>query len=377
MSLDTPGRVPPGARSLPARHYTDPETFREELEQFFGRLWFCAGRAEQIPRRGDFLVRQVLGESLIILRDGAGAVRSYYNVCRHRGTRLCDAPEGTFAGPIQCPYHAWTYDLDGRLVAAPQMDCGAGFRLDEFPLAPVAADDWDGHLFLSLAREPAPLRAQLGSLPEMFRPWGMAALRRGERIVYDVAANWKLILQNYSECLHCPVIHPELQRLSHFLSGVNQPAEDGFLGGWMRLRDDVATLSRDGTTPRAGLPGLSPDERRRVYYYAVLPNLLLSLHPDYMMTHLLWPRACDRTEVVCEWHFHPDELGRPGFDPGDAVAFWDTVNRQDWHVCELSQQGLTSRSYTPGPYSEREQLLYEFDRLILRAEAERRGSRPS
>jgi Rieske 2Fe-2S family protein len=247
------------------------------------------------------------------------------------------------------------------------MDDVPGFRKQDWPLTPAAVAEWDGHLFLQLGSKPSPLPAQLGDLPERFRSWGMSELRLGHRVVYDVAANWKLIIQNYSECLHCPVIHPALSRLSHYLSGENEPASAGSLGGAMSLKEGVTTMTLDGTSRRPPLPGLGEQHRRTVQYYAVLPNLLLSLHPDYMMTHLLWPRAVDRTEVVCEWHFHPKAMSRDDFDPADAVSFWDLTNRQDWHVCELSQHGVSSRAYTPGPYAQSEGLLWQFDREYLRA----------
>ncbi len=363
--------IPPGARTPPARFYIDPGLYRDEIERFFCRGWFHAGRADQIPKRGNYVLREIAGESLILVRDGAGEdssggdIHAFFNVCRHRGTRLCTAAEGTYPGTIQCPYHAWTFDLAGRLVGAPHMEGIPGFRKEDYPLRRARMSLWEGHIFLNLADEPEPLDARLGAARDRFRPWGMADLRLGARIIYDVAANWKLILQNYSECLHCPVIHPALQRLSHYLNSVSDTPTPACLGGWMGLREGVETLSRDGKRRRAYLPGLGADERRRVYYYAILPNLLLSLHPDYMLTHTLWPRACDRTKVVCEWHFHPDAMAQPGFDASDAVEFWDMTNRQDWHVCELSQLGLASRAYTPGPYADREDLLAELDRMIL------------
>jgi Rieske 2Fe-2S family protein len=367
MSIDAelPHTSMPNRRSLPARYYTDPQYFRLELERFYGSRWFCAGRAEAIPNPGDYFLRQMADESLIVLRDHQGAIRSFFNVCRHRGTRLCESTQGTITGPIRCPYHAWAYDLSGRLVVAPHMENVGSFHKEDYPLHQVHTELWDGHLFLNLAREPEPLSTQLGSLREKFRPWGMGELRTAARMKYEVAANWKSIIQNYSECLHCPIIHPALQKLSHHLSGVNDRPQPAYLGGFMVLREGVETLVLDGRRHRRCLPGLGSDEQRRVYYYAVLPNLLLSLHPDYVMTHVLWPRACDRTEIVCEWHFHPEEMSRPGFDPNDAVRFWDTVNREDWHVCELSQLGMRSRAYKPGPYSDREGLLSAFDRLIV------------
>jgi Rieske 2Fe-2S family protein len=200
----------------------------------------------------------------------------------------------------------------------------------------------------------------------------MDQLRLGRRITYDVAANWKLIIHNYSECLHCPGVHPALQKLSHYLSGENEPPGQFFLGGRMRFREGISTLSFDGGCRRDCLPGLDEDQRRYVYFYAFLPNLLLSLHPDYVMTHTLWPRDVGRTEIVCEWLFHPDAMLRGDFDPSDAVEFWDLTNRQDWHVCEEMQIGLKSRAYRPGPYSYREDLLPGFDEIIL--DVERRAT---
>jgi Rieske 2Fe-2S family protein len=125
-------------------------------------------------------------------------------------------------------------------------------------------------------------------------------------------------------------------------------------------------MSRDGKQRRAPLPGLDETQRRHVYYYAVLPNLLLSLHPDYVMTHTLWPKGTGRTEIVCDWLFHPSELASPAFDPGDVIDFWDETNRQDWRVSELSQQGIGSRAYQPGFYSAREGLLWDLDQIVRR-----------
>jgi Rieske 2Fe-2S family protein len=245
------------------------------------------------------------------------------------------------------------------------MDKVAGFAEADHPLGRVATAVWDGHVFVNLSARPRPFSEHLASLPEKFAPWGMAVLRRVERRVYELKANWKLIIQNYSECLHCPIVHPLLQRQSHYMSGDNEPPRPTYLGGRMDLREGVDTLSMDGRASGPLLPGLGPDDRRHVYYYALLPNLLLNLHPDYMLTFTIWPRAVDRTDVICEWHFHPEAVARPGFDPRGAVEFWDLTNRQDWELSELAQQGISSRGYEPGPYSSREELLAALDRFVL------------
>jgi Rieske 2Fe-2S family protein len=352
--------------TLPARYYTDPANFAAELDRFFTRMWVCVGRTGEISQPGDFLVREVAGESLIVTRQRTGNIGAFFNVCRHRGTRLCTEATGRFTDRIQCPYHAWTYDLEGRLVAAPHMDGVPGFEREAIRLKSVNVGEWDGLLFVCLDDPPPSLDAQIGGLREKFAAWQMAELLRAHRITYDVQANWKLIIQNYSECLHCPIIHPALQRLSHYMTGDNDPATDSWLGGSMRLREEVFTMSRDGRQRRATLPGLDDEQRRRVYYYAMLPNLLLSLHPDYVMTHTLWPQAPGRTTVVCEWLFHPREHENPAFDPTDVIDFWDETNRQDWRVSELSQAGIGSRAYEPGFYSGREGLLWDLDRLVLK-----------
>ncbi len=360
--------------TLPAKYYTDPLLFRDEMERFYYQTWICAGRAEAIPIPGDYFLREVAGESVIVVRDATGAVRAFYNVCRHRGTRMCTAAEGNFAGRIQCPYHGWTYGLDGRLLGAPHMD-DANFSRDEYPLHQAQTALWDGHVFLHLGASPKPLAEQLGELPEKFAPWRMHDLRLYRRIVYDVKANWKLVILNYNECLHCPILHPALNRLTDYLGAGNEAPQPGYIGGAMGFRDGAQTMSIDGRRRRSYLPGLGEEQRKIVCYYTIYPNLLLSLHPDYpdyMLVHKLWPKAVDHTEILCEWYFHPDEMAKPDFQAEDAIEFWDVTNREDWNIVELSQAGIQSRVYTPGPYSEREALLHAFDEVVLE-----RGGKPA
>jgi Rieske 2Fe-2S family protein len=365
MYANTRPALAAGTLTLPARHYVDPELFRREMERIHFDMWLAAGREEDIGEVGSYVRRQVGNANVIVLRDERGQAAAFHNVCRHRGTVLCREDAGRLPGRIQCSYHAWTYGLDGRLLSAPHMDRVEGFREEDYPLRRVATATWDGHVFFDLSDRPAALADHLRGLVERFRPWGMAELRRVERRVYRLRANWKLVIQNYSECLHCPVVHPLLQKQSHFLSGENEPPQATWLGGRMELREGVKTLSQDGASDRCPLPGLAVEDTRRVYYYAVMPNLLLNLHPDYVMTFTLWPLAVDRTDVVCEWHFHPDEIRRPGFDPGGPIEFWDLTNRQDWELCELAQEGIASRGYAPGPYSNREELLHALDVFVL------------
>ncbi len=359
----------PAMMSLPARYYMDPDYYRAELEWFFFGMWVYAGRADEIPNRGDFVLREIAGESVILVRGERGEIAAFYNVCRHRGTRLCERPTGTFASTIQCPYHAWTYDLSGGLVAAPQMDRIAGFREADYPLHRVAVDLWDGHVFLNLAAEPGAARGPapragraVPSLADGRAPAGQAGrLRRRGQLEAD-----------HPQLLGVPPLPgsaPGARRNSRIISAARTSRRPTatWAAAWGCARGS-RTLSLDGRHRRACLPGLGEEECRYVYFYAVLPNLLLSLHPDYVMTHALWPRGVGRTEIVCEWLFHPDAMAAADFDPEDAVAFWDMTNRQDWHVCEQMQLGLGSRAYRPGPYSHREDLLPQFDQIILEFE---------
>ena len=352
-------------RTLPGAYYTSEAILREEADRIFARRWVCVGRAGRVPAPGDYVLAEVAGESLIVVRGGDGVVRAFYNVCRHRGTRLCEQTAGRFSGSIQCPYHAWTYGLDGTLVGAPHMADAQWFSRSEYPLHEAVAAEWEGFVFVNLADRPLSLEAAMAPLRGKFAPWRLSELRAAQRIEYDVRANWKLFFQNFSECYHCPRIHPELIRLSDYRSGANDLVEGPILGGYMSIERDGGSLTLSGAAacPQP-LPGIRPEDHERVYYYSVFPNLFLTLLPDYAMWHTLEPLAPDRTRITCEWLFTPDA---PESGTQDAVAFWDVTNKQDWHVCELAQQGVSSRAYTPGPYAVQESLLAAFDRELLAA----------
>jgi glycine betaine catabolism A len=367
-----PAVVAGEAMTLPQSYYTDPAWFQREMEAIHFDMWLCAGRAEQIPNAGDYFVRRVGKASVILTRDEQGNVRAFHNVCRHRGTLLCQHDEGKLNGRIQCQYHAWTYKLDGTLANAPHMEKVQCFREADYPLNAVASAVWDGHIFINLSARPVPFSEHLAGLDKKFAPWGMSELQMVERRIYQLKANWKLIIQNYSECLHCPIVHPLLNKQSHYMSGDNEPAQPTYLGGRMDLRDGVQSLTMDGTSSRCNLPGLSSDDQRHVYYYCVLPNFFLNLHPDYMLTFTVWPRAADHTEIICEWHFHPDQISKPGFSAKDAVEFWDITNKQDWELSAMAQIGISSKGYQPGPYSNREELLMALDRFVLERVGEKR-----
>jgi Rieske 2Fe-2S family protein len=347
--------------------YTSREHFALEWERVLGRRWLLVLRERELARPGDYRLVDVHGESILVLRDQEGELRAFFNVCRHRGTRLCDQPAGQLGARIQCPYHAWTYALDGRLVGVPDVKEMEAFDRADFPLHPCAIAIWEGFVFLNLARDPVPFAKALAPLIGRFKSYNLASLVALRCIEYDVRANWKLLHQNYSECYHCSPLHPELVKLSPSTSGENDLVDGPILGGFMAITREGGSLTRSGRTCGVPVGPLDAEEQQRVYYYAIFPSMLLSLHHDYVMVHALWPLAPDRTRVTCEFLFHPDTASRAGCDPDDAVALWDQVNREDWAICERTHAGITSSRYVPGPYSRRESLSAAFDREYLAA----------
>jgi Rieske 2Fe-2S family protein len=353
-----------GARTLPQRYFVSPEIFAKEQEKIFSAQWVLVGHQSQIAKAGDYFVQEVAGESLIIARDQRSEIRAFYNVCRHRGTRLCEDAAG-HSSTIQCPYHAWTYALDGRLVGAPHMtgETIPGFDKADYSLHAVRLALWEGFIFVNLGDGLVSLEEWFAPLAGKFSQWNMPRLRSAKRIEYDVRANWKLIFENYSECYHCPGVHPMLSKVSPYDSAENDLTEGPFLGGFMKVHKGKS-LTMSGNT--CALSVGDGNDLQHVFYYSIFPNMLLSMHPEYVMVHQLWPQAPDRTLIHCDLLFHPEAFDRSDFHPDDAINFWDITNKGDWHVCELSQQGIASRVYQPGPYSSRESLPAAWDREYLR-----------
>jgi Rieske 2Fe-2S family protein len=356
-----------GQRTLPRESFASEEIFRLEGERIFSRSWLLAGHVSQLGRAGDYFVFTLGRESVLVVRDGEGAVRAFHNHCRHRGTRLCAGEGGNAGAAIQCSYHAWTYGLDGALRSAPNMAGVAGFHRADYPLHPVALHDWQGFLFLNLAPEPQPFAEALPALAGKFAPWRLPELVSAHQARYEVAANWKLFFHNYSECYHCPGVHPHLNKLTPFRNTENDLDEGPVLGGPMWMTNPEGSMTIGGARCAPPFPGLSAEERGRVYYYTLFPSAFLSLAPDYVLLHRLQPLAVDRTRIVCDWYFHPESIAAPGFDPRPAIDFWDLTNRQDWQLCEQAYQGVVSTAWQPGPYAEIESQLAAFDRQYLRA----------
>jgi glycine betaine catabolism A len=374
------GGVPPSApnRTPDGQIYWDPEVLRSELDQFFYRQWLCVGRGEEVPDTGDFVTRTIGRESILLVRDGAGAIRGYYNLCRHRGTRVVLEESGKGAKSFICPYHAWSYDVHGRLIGAPHMKGQEDFDRKDYGLHPIRVDTWGGFVWVNLEPVGPTLREALGPFFARFERFPLATLRLGGRMTYEVEANWKIIVENFSECYHCAPVHPSLNRLTPYLSGDNDAAfraggeRSLFSGGFMEFAQDFQSMTRSGYTTRPLLPGMTAEDRKRVYYYVLFPNTFFSLHPDYLMIHHGYPLSPSRTRVENEFYFTPEAVAAPGFDPSDATGLWDEINRQDWTVCELAQQGMGSRAWNGGRYSDQEELVRNFDEFVLQEYARAR-----
>ncbi|HYV86067.1 MAG TPA: aromatic ring-hydroxylating dioxygenase subunit alpha [Patescibacteria group bacterium] len=353
------------ATTLPGRYYHDPAVLKEEMRRIFATMWLCIGRESDLARPGDFLTRSIGDESVLVTRDASGRLGAFYNVCRHRGSRLIDEPRGSGLSRIQCPYHAWSYELSGALRSAPHMDEVKGFDRQAYPLHRVRLETWSGFVFVTLAPEAPALETHLAEMAHYFDRYEMERLRSGRRIGYRIASNWKILCENYSECYHCVLVHPQLNRVSHYRSGEIDLVNAATVGGYMELREsEFNTMSTSGRTERRPFASITQDDLRRIHYYIIFPNLFLSLHPDYVMTHVLWPRDTGQTDIECEFLFDPAEMARPGFDASDAVGFWDETNKQDWSVCERAQLGTASASYDRGRLSRLEWMTHIFDNFI-------------
>jgi Rieske 2Fe-2S family protein len=353
--------------TLTGLDYTSDSVYADEREHIWWGHWVCIGRAEEIPNPGDFLVRDVAGESLIISRNRDGELRGFYNVCAHRGTKLLDETGLGACGHVnkafKCPYHAWAYDLDGRLIGSPNVDEDEAFDRDDYPLHAIAVESYAGFLFVHMGPEPGSLIDSLRDGMESitnFERYRMDELRVGVRIVYEVKANWKIVVENFNECLHCPTIHPELVQvvpLYRFGEVWDEQTQDD--GNWMVEGATSFTRTGQSTLPR--FPDLEPDDYRMYYGTYQFPNLMLNLHPDAGMAYIALPNGPNHTTVVSEYLFRAETIASPDFAPDPVVEFWDLISKQDWAVCERAQTGVGSRSFRQGVFPRQDRFLFAFN----------------
>ena len=355
--------------TLPAAAYLDDDVLAWERRHLFSGAWVFVGRAEELGlglgAAGARRALEVGDDRVLLVRGDDGRLRGFFNVCRHRGHELAACGTTSIHRSIHCPYHGWRYGLDGTLVSMPRFEAPPGFAPADHGLVRVAVEEWHGWVLVNVDGDAPPVGEFLAGIEEVVERYEPERLVVAATHRYEIAANWKVVAENYQECFHCPNIHPELCRVSPPASGVNYVGHDGmWVGGWMELKPHAVTMSLDGSSGAVPLRGLDDDARRRIEYLGLLPNLLLSLHPDYVMTHRLEPLTPGRTFLECQWLFAPEAVAAEGFDPGFAADFWDLTNRQDWAACEGVQRGLASRGYRQGPFGTDEDAVAELVRLI-------------
>jgi phenylpropionate dioxygenase-like ring-hydroxylating dioxygenase large terminal subunit len=338
--------------TLAGSYYTDPEIFQRERERIFESMWFCAARAAELSAPGRFVTVQIGRESVLVTRSRDGSVKAFLNICRHRGAKLCLDDEGEVKRTFQCPYHAWTYGLDGRLIAAPNLTKMPDIDRVEYGLISVHVREWLGYVWVCLADEPPSFEddvigaatERLGDA-EAIEHYDVANLAVGKRIRYDVAANWKLIVENFMECYHCATIHPELTEvLPEFTEGL---AAQYYVGHGAEFGENIEGFTVDGSGGLDRIPGVTAEQDRRYYAITVKPQVFINLIPDHVILHRMYPLAADRTIVECDWLYTP-EVVAAGKDLTKSVELFHRVNAQDFDACERCQPAMNSRAYATG-----------------------------
>lgn len=341
--------------SFPREYYTSAEWFEREMQLIFSRQWLYAGHESEIRHSGDFLTREVGVESILVTNDG-DSLHALYNVCRHRGARVCQQANGN-ARHLVCPYHRWTYGLDGRLTAAPAMS--ETFEPSRYPLFSAHVTSWHGLVFINLSEDaPEPLDHILEPAMAGFAPFGVANCKVAHAIDYHVSANWKIVLDNFVECYHCPGAHPEFCRtfdLRQNPGGVlSTPAHPLLLVdiGEFMLKPGAKSSTMTGKPVcRKLMGGLTEDDLPLAVALTFRPTSSAIIFGDYGIVHDFQPLSPTETRVRCQWLVAGDaEQGRD-YDIESLIALWDITNRQDWVLCEMTQKGTLSRHFSPGPNS--------------------------
>jgi len=356
-------------KTLPGHAYHSQETWALDKERVFYRSWIYAGRAERVEKPGAWLRVEVADESVLLVRGKDEQLRAFYNVCRHRGSRICDEESGEVRTHLRCPYHAWGYALDGTLVTTPMIEKDEIDR-PSTSLWPVHVDVWEGFVFVNLSREtPVPLLESLAEHPDdplALARVGLSELRIGHISTIDVQANWKIVIENYNECLHCPTVHPELVSvIPAYRKGTI--FEDGRDDGGVTLADGRTSVALDARLRLPLLPGLKGEEGPQSYYGAlVYPTMFLDVDGSSALATAVFPTGPQSCRLVTEYLFSPEALLDPDFDPQPVVEFNELVTRQDNEACERVQRGVTSRAFEHGVFPAKDGWVHLFDQRYLR-----------
>jgi len=346
--------------TIPSHWYFDADHYQRELEAIWYREWVCVGREEELEDNGDYFTTEIGDQNIIVLRAEDG-LRAYFNTCRHRGARICDNASGRFRnGRIICPYHTWTYSLDGELLATPyRLDTGS-FDSTNQALYDVQLDTWRGFVFVNLAETPeTSLLDQLGSEADVLRNWPLEDMRLVHRVTKPIASNWKIYWENYSECYHCPRVHPALCRLMPaYKLGTFDSAE---IPGWTRADDgDTETWSMDGKSFLPPIDGLSEEEFNTVVTFASFTgSMYIAAHRDYVRTVRLFPRGPENVDLVIDWLLPSAHADKTPEELQSIIDFPAQVIAEDGEMCVLNQKGIRSLRHDHGTLVEQEYEIYD------------------
>ena len=364
---------------LPAEHYFDPELYALDLKKIWYRQWLYAGRSEDVAAARSFLSFAIGDQRVLLVRDERLQLNGFFNTCRHRGALLCAEPIGQLkSSALICPYHAWSFGLDGRLLRTSSKYEPPGFDAGDHALYKVAVIEWNGFIFVALCDQPPAFAASFDQPLNRMDDWRLADLRVGHVILRVMQCNWKIFWENYNECLHCPSVHPQLSQLVPiFGRGLLEERDDPdwaehaadpdprFKGG---LRAGAATWSQDGRPLGPGFAGISAQDRLMAHLYITsLPSVFIVGHPDYVRVVRLRPLGPEQTEMRVEYLFAPETLADPTVDIRNAIDFANTVMLEDADICELNQQGLHAGPHRRGVVMPEEYLVAQFHEWVRRA----------
>lgn len=379
--------------ALNREFYCDPELFEREKSRLLLQHWHCAGHQSQVPDPGDFFTTEICGESLIIVLGNDREVRALLNVCRHRGSRICTQLSGRArAGGFVCPYHAWSYSVDGSLRAAARMP--SGFDRAAYGLKRLHVRVIEGLIFVSFAPQPLGLEHVEAMLAGTARLYGWGDARVAHRETYAINANWKLAVENYMECYHCGPAHEEYSRFhlyarpaalnreadervrqraasfgveiqehSHW-SVQAQPGQEGAASLRSALADGTVSGSEDGKA-LAPLMGRFTDYDGGVTFFDVGLTSDFLAYPDHGLIYRFIPQTVNATNMEVIWLVRGDAEAGRDYDLERLTWLWKLTSIADKRIIELNQQGINSRYYQPGPYSEMEQDTRRFIEWIL------------
>jgi Rieske 2Fe-2S family protein len=363
-------------KGLPADAYFDPRHYERELQRIWYRNWIYVGRSSDIPRTRAFRTFELGDQKLLLVRDDDGVLQGFHNTCRHRGAALCRESEGSMrSGAITCPYHAWTYNLQGDLLRTSSKRHAEGFDVADFPLYRIGVREWGGFIFVALADNPPPFDTVFDLALSRLDAWPLEDLLVGHVLLKNIRCNWKIFWENYNECLHCPTVHPQLSRLVPIYGrGLLEERDDPnwnlhiddpdpkFKGG---LRRGASTWSLDGQTTGVPFAGLSAeDQKLGAIYMTGLPSIFIVGHLDYVRVVRLRPLGPEQTELRVEYLFSQETLANPRLDIRNVVDFTNLVMTEDAQVCELNQQGLHAAPHVGGVVMPEEYVIRQFHEWV-------------